>query len=162
MLRKHIKIEPLRWYYHCDRLGMIVWQDMVSGGGKYNPLIIAVLPFVNIHIKDNRYGLFGRKGSDSRDKFEEELHDTVSLLYNTVSIALWTPFNEGWGQFDSLRIAEKLRRLDSTRLIDHARGWHDQGGGGFKKPPCILQAFPLKIRFTRTGSHRVWRIQSFY
>ena len=60
MLRKHIKIEPLRWYYHCDRLGMIVWQDLVSGGSRLDPLVIQVLPFLNIHLRDSSYRRFSQ------------------------------------------------------------------------------------------------------
>ena len=132
MLRKHIKIEPLRWYYHCDRLGMLVWQDMVSGGSHYDPMIIQVLPFVGIHLKDNKYRLFGREEDESREQFLQDMYDTVDLLYNTTSLAVWVPFNEGWGQFDSLQATQSLWELDETRLVDHASGWHDQGGGDFK------------------------------
>lgn len=61
MLRKHIKIEPLRWYYHCDRLGMLVWQDMINGGGKYDPLTVTAPLFTGINIKDDRYARFARQ-----------------------------------------------------------------------------------------------------
>ena len=129
MLRKHIKIEPLRWYYHCDRLGMIVWQDMVSGGDNFKPLYTQILPFIGIHVKDAPSNKFGRSNADTCLQFESDLDETVQLLYNCVSLGLWVPFNEGWGQFDALRIAERVRSLDATRPIDHASGWHDQGGG---------------------------------
>ena len=132
MLRKHIKIEPLRWYYHCDRLGMIVWQDMVSGGAPQSPLVIQVLPFLGIHLCDRKYRKFGRAAEESRDQYVQDLYDTVELLYNTPSLAVWVPFNEGWGQFDSLQMTQILWELDDTRLVDHASGWHDQGGGDFK------------------------------
>ena len=131
MLRKHIKIEPLRWYYHCDRLGMLVWQDFVSGGGPYKPLVTQYLPFVNIRLNDRRFWLFGRRNEAGRAVFERDMVRTVKLLRNVVSIAVWVPFNEGWGQFDALRISQTLRKMDTTRLIDHASGWHDQGGGDF-------------------------------
>ena len=132
LLRKHIKIEPLRWYYHCDRLGMLVWQDLVSGGSHMNPLIIQVLPFLGVHLRDWRHQLFGRGDEAGRDQFVQDLYDTVALLYNTPSLAAWVPFNEGWGQFDSLQITQLLWEEDGTRLVDHASGWHDQGGGDFK------------------------------
>jgi len=132
MLRKHIKIEPLRWYYHCDRLGMLVWQDMVSGGSHYDPLVIQVLPFVGIHLRDSSYQRFGRQEESSRDQFVRDMEDTVELLYNTVALSMWVPFNEGWGQFDSLQITQMLWEMDPTRLVDHASGWHDQGGGDLK------------------------------
>lgn len=127
-LRKHIKIEPMRWYYHCDRLGMIVWQDFVNGGGKYNPLAILALPNIGIKVKDNRYGFYARADEEGRKLYYKEMQEVVAQLYNAPSIALWTPFNEGWGQFDSLKTVEYLRTMDSTRLVDHASGWSDQGG----------------------------------
>ena len=129
MLRKHIKIEPLRWYYHCDRLGMLVWQDAVSGGGPYNPMIIQVLPFIGCKLRDTKYDTFGRSDEAGRDQFVQDLNDMVELLYNSPSLAMWVPFNEGWGQFDSLQVTQMLWEMDETRLVDHASGWHDQGGG---------------------------------
>lgn len=127
-LRKHIKVEPLRWYYHCDRLGMIVWQDFVNGGGRYNPFAILLLPNVGIHVKDDKYGFYARKDKTGRELYYKEMQEVVDTLYNCPCIALWTPFNEGWGQFDSLKTCDFLRTLDDTRLIDHASGWSDQGG----------------------------------
>ena len=127
-LRKHIKVEPLRWYYHCDRLGMIVWQDFVNGGGKYNPFAILLLPNIGINVRDDRYGFYSRKDKTGRDLYYKEMDEVVDTLYNCPCIALWTPFNEGWGQFDSLKACARLRALDDTRLIDHASGWSDQGG----------------------------------
>lgn len=127
-LRKHIKVEPLRWYYHCDRLGMIVWQDFVNGGGKYKKSAILLLPNIGINIKDDNYGFYSRKDENERQLYYWEMRETVDTLYNCPCIALWTPFNEGWGQFDSLKTCDILRSLDDTRLIDHASGWSDQGG----------------------------------
>ena len=145
MLRKHIKIEPLRWYYHCDRLGMIVWQDMVSGGDFLKPLYTQYLPFVGVHVKDDpASGRFGRANPDSCLQYESDLDETVQLLYNCVSLGLWVPFNEGWGQFESLRITERLRSLDKTRPIDHASGWHDQGGGDLKSRHIYFKAVKMK------------------
>ena len=144
MLRKHIKIEPLRWYYHCDRLGMLVWQDMVSGGSRLDPLVIQAAPFLGIHLNDGRYGRFGREEEAGREQFVRDLHDTVELLRNTVSLAVWVPFNEGWGQFDSLLATQTLWELDPTRLVDHASGWHDQGGGDFKSRHVYFKPVRLK------------------
>ena len=132
MLRKHIKLESLRWYYHCDRLGMLVWQDMVSGFESFDPLYTQVLPFIGVQLKDTPSRRFGRAGEAGRRQYERELEGTVGLLYNCVSLCLWVPFNEGWGQFDAARMAEKVRALDPTRLIDHASGWHDQGAGDLR------------------------------
>ncbi|MBQ1742752.1 MAG: glycoside hydrolase family 2, partial [Oscillospiraceae bacterium] len=82
MLRKHIKIEPLRWYYHCDRLGMLVWQDLPSGGSRYDPLVISAPLFTGIHLKDSHYAWFGRKNARSRTQYEADLLDTIKHLYN--------------------------------------------------------------------------------
>ena len=128
MLRKHIKIEPLRWYYHCDRLGMIVWQDMVSGGQPYSFLHVSALPTLGVvDLPDRDAKPYGRSGMLSRARFRREMADTVRHLYNCPCIALWTVFNEGWGQFDALEMANELKMLDATRFIDHASGWQDQG-----------------------------------
>ena len=147
MMRKHIKIEPLRWYYHCDRLGMVVWQDMINGGGPIRlPLVCylpTVLPVVGTKIKDNWYGFFARKDKKARQKWEEDCVEMVRHLYNCPCISLWVPFNEGWGQFDSLRITERIRQEDGTRQIDHASGWFDQGGGDVKSVHNYFR--PLKM-----------------
>lgn len=130
MLRKHIKIEPLRWYYHCDKEGILVWQDMVSGGSKYNFLYIGFLAFFEYHIKDNTplaYKKLARGDKEGRDEFERELRVTMNHLKNVVSLAVWVPFNEGWGQFDSVRITNDMKKIDPTRLIDSVSGWNDQG-----------------------------------
>ncbi len=129
MLRKHIKIEPLRWYHHCDRLGMLVWQDMVNGGRTYNPAIITTPVFTGLRLDDSRHRLFGRQDTAGREEFLQELDDTIELLRSVPSIAVWVPFNEGWGQFDARETADRVRELDPSRLIDHASGWHDQFAG---------------------------------
>ncbi len=132
MLRKHIKIEPLRWYYHCDRLGMLVWQDMVNGGGKYGGGAISLpLVFGNAH-PDSDYGYFSREDVRGREAYLRELNELVQLLYNAPCVAMWVPFNEGWGQFDANKVVAAIRALDNTRTIDHASGWHDQKGGDVK------------------------------
>ena len=140
MLRKHIKIEPLRWYYHCDRLGMLVWQDMISGGGIYNPAATMIVPACNMALgtkafmKDDtekNYKFFSREDEAGRKEYYEDSVRMVEELYNVVSLAVWVPFNEGWGQFDAAKAFEFYRKLDPTRSIDHASGWHDQGVGDF-------------------------------
>ena len=132
-LRKHIKVEEERFYYLCDRLGMVVWQDMPCGGGDYNMLFVTYLPngleFAQRCIPDRLYGLFARGDAQGRAQFYEELEGMVRLLYNYPCIALWTPFNEGWGQFDAPKATALIRSVDSTRLINEACGWFDQGGG---------------------------------
>ena len=135
MIRKHIKIEPLRWYYHCDRLGMIVWQDMVNGGTIYNmPWVCympTALPFLGRKVKDNLYHMFSRKSEEGRKAWEEECKGTIEHLYNVPSISTWVPFNEAWGQFDAERIANDVKMQDPTRTVDHASGWFDQKAGDF-------------------------------
>ena len=132
MLRKHMKVEPDRWYYHCDRLGMLVWQDMPCGGGKYHFPIITAPLVTGVSLDDSRYALFGRASSAGRVQFMQELGDMVKTLYNHPSIVLWVPFNEGWGQFDSRTAVELIESIDKTRPVDPASGWHDQGFGAFK------------------------------
>ncbi|MDD3217771.1 MAG: glycoside hydrolase family 2 TIM barrel-domain containing protein [Lachnospiraceae bacterium] len=132
-LRKHIKIESARWYYHCDRIGMAVWQDMMNGGAKYHWNFVCILPnffsWAGRKVKDNKYHVFSRQDVDGRQEYYDELYDMVKHLYNYPSVALWTPFNEGWGQFDAAKATTMLRKLDRNRLIDEASGWYDQKGG---------------------------------
>ena len=130
VIRKHIKVEPQRWYYHCDRLGMLVWQDMVSGGAYIGDFYAGVLPNVGIYkLKDNKYNRFSRGDEKWRRNYYEELEETIKQLYSVTSIYCWVPFNEAWGQFDALKVCDFVRNLDSHRVIDHASGWYDQGGG---------------------------------
>lgn len=142
-VRKHVKIEPLRWYYHCDRLGMIVWQDLPSGFDDFRPRTMT-LPWAKLPRKDSDYKAFGRSDSAGRRQFESDLADTVHLLYNCVSLGLWTLFHEGWGQFDSLCLTDQLRTLDPGRLIDHASGWHDQGGGDLQSVHAVDRSVKLR------------------
>lgn len=146
-IRKHVKIEPLRWYYHCDRLGMVVWQDMINGGSRpFMPLVCYLpnlLPALTVMIRDSHYPLFSRSSKKGRRQWEQDCLEMVEQLYNCPCIGLWVPFNEGWGQFDSLRITEKIHRADPTRLVDHASGWFDQGGGDIKSVHNYFR--PLRV-----------------
>lgn len=126
MLRKHIKIEPMLWYHYCDVNGIIVWQDMVNGGGRYG-LEVSVLPFVGINLDDTNYKTFKRTDKNARDLYYNELGEMLDALYNCPSIALWVPFNEGWGQFDSAKAYSFIKERDDTRIIDSTSGWHDRG-----------------------------------
>lgn len=132
MLRKHVKVEPARWYYHCDRIGMLVWQDMPNGGGKYNALTVSAPLLTGAHTSDDKYARFGRKSERGRREFTAELREMVTALYNCPCIAMWVPFNEGWGQFDAEENVKAILDIDNTRTIDHASGWHDQGIGEIK------------------------------
>jgi len=132
MLRKHIKVEPLRWYYHCDRLGMIVWQDMVSGGEYIGNILAGVLPNIGIGVKDNKYNWFSRGEKEWRDDYRRELFEMIDNLYNCTCIGCWVPFNEGWGQFDAKEIGDAVKAYDPSRIVDHASGWYDQKGCDLK------------------------------
>lgn len=136
MLRKHAKVEDLRFYFHCDRLGMLVWQDMVNGGGEYDmPLVCylpTLLPVVGRTFRDSHYRLLVRNNPDNRLQWTRECLETVEHLKSFPCIGVWVPFNEGWGQFDAVKITALIRQKDPTRLIDHASGWFDQGAGDFR------------------------------
>ena len=144
MLRKHMKVEPERWYYHCDRLGMLVWQDMPCGGGKYHFPVISAPLVTGINLDDSWYPLFARSVAAGRAQFMEELGDMVRTLYNHPSIVLWVPFNEGWGQFDSRTAVELIESIDKTRPIDPASGWHDQGFGAFRSLHVYFRRYKFK------------------
>lgn len=144
MLRKHIKIEPLRWYYHCDRMGMLVWQDMINGGGTYRFMTISSPLVTGIHAKDHHYKWFARDDAQGRAQYYIELDEMIHHLYNTVSIAMWVPFNEGWGQFDAAEAVKRILQVDSTRTIDHASGWHDQKFGEIQSLHVYFKKYVFK------------------
>lgn len=133
MLRKHIKIEPDRWYYHCDRLGMVVWQDMVNGGTYYKHWFVTYAATLFSRkrwlLQDNCLPLLSRAHREGRAEFVREMKETIRLLRGHPSIAAWVIFNEGWGQFHAKKMTQIARACDSTRLIDEASGWFDQSGG---------------------------------
>ncbi|MBQ9047264.1 MAG: hypothetical protein IJ120_05145 [Solobacterium sp.] len=132
MLRKHVKQECRRWYYLCDKYGILVMQDMPNGGGPYDFKFTAVLPNLGIRkTADNDYEKFGRASEEGRNIYYQELDEMLDTLYNSVCIFSWVPFNEGWGQFDSAAVTDHIRAYDSTRLVDSASGWYDQGAGDF-------------------------------
>lgn len=118
-LRKHIKVEPEEFYYQCDRLGMIVWQDMVNNGS-YRYFRDTVLPTAGIQKRNDRRL---HRDKRSRNAFRQGAADAVNQLKNHPCICYWTIFNEGWGQFDSDRVCRWFRTLDATRFIDTTSGW---------------------------------------
>ncbi len=102
MARKHVKVEPDRWYYWADKLGLMVWQDMPSANNRTD---------------------------DAKKQFETELEKLVVNHYNHPSIIMWVVFNEGWGQYDTERLAAWVKQLDPTRLVNNASGWSDKKAG---------------------------------
>ena len=130
MVRKHVKVEPLRWYYHCDRMGLLVWQDMPSGG------------------PNARWPLDGtelRRDEKERAQFDRELDALIDSHRNQVSIVAWVPFNEAWGQFDTARVTRHIEQTDPGRLVISASGGNDFGIGhvhdihqypGPRRPPA--------------------------
>ena len=141
MLRKHIKIESARWYYHCDRLGMLVWQDAVSGGGtdgEYNAWTTNRKPTLIRStwnkFRDDTAKHFTALGADDpiyRRDWSRTCDAMVHMLGGHPSIVTWTLFNEGWGQFDACDAAERIHALDPTRPIDATSGWYDQHCGDY-------------------------------
>ena len=121
-LRKHIKVEAEEFYYQCDKLGMIVWQDMVNNGD-YNFLRDTALPTVGIQkLPDQNL----HKDEAVRARFLDGMKATVMQLKNHPCICYWTIFNEGWGQFDSDNVFHQFKKLDDTRFVDATSGWFRQ------------------------------------
>jgi len=112
MARKHVKVEPDRWYYWCDKLGLLVWQDMPSG---------------DRYIGGNDADI--TRTEESAKQFDLELTRMIDAFRNHPCIVMWVPFNEGWGQFDTPRVVDLVRKLDPTRLVNNASGWTDRGVG---------------------------------
>ncbi|SFV35780.1 glycoside hydrolase family 2 protein [Thermoflavifilum thermophilum] len=115
LLRKHVKVEPQRWYYWCDKLGILVWQDMPSGDLNEQ--------------RRNDHGEIIRSAQSALD-FQEELKAMIDQHFNHPSIIMWVPFNEGWGQFQTIAIDNWVKKYDPTRLVDGASGWFDFAGAG--------------------------------
>ncbi len=111
-VRKHVKVEPARWYYHADTLGFLVWQDMPSGDAYV----------------DNGSGEITRS-PESAAQFERELRRMIDTRANSPSIVMWVLFNEGWGQYDTVRLTEWLKTYDPSRLVNSVSGWNDMGVG---------------------------------
>ncbi len=147
MVRKHVKQENRRWYHLCDTKGLLVMQDMPNGGNKFSFLYHQALPLAfNVRrLRDDDYTKFGRTNQDSRKMYQYELDAMLDTLYNCVCIFSWVPFNEGWGQFDSSYITDHIQDYDTTRLVDSASGWHDQGSGDFNSRHVYFHAFHVPV-----------------
>ncbi len=142
MLRKHIKVEPMRWYYHCDKIGMLVWQDFVNGGGRHS-MVLGALNIVKLKVNDKRYWVFSRTDESGRNEYLSEVPVYIDTLFNVCSLAVWVPFNESWGQFDSVKVTDMVRKLDNSRLIDSASGWMDMGAGDMNSQHIYFRAVRL-------------------
>jgi len=112
LARKHVKVEPDRWYYWADKLGLLVWQDMPSSS-----------------VGDTKTDKIRSGREDDAKQFEAELAAMIRGRWNHPSIVMWVPFNEGWGQYDTPRIADLVKQLDPTRLVNNASGWTDRKAG---------------------------------
>ena len=132
MIRKHCKLEPMRWYFHCDRLGLIVWQDIVNGGLAYNMNMICSLPTVfkpwqgTADTKKSLWKHTGRYTEESRQLWFKEAKEMLEQLINVPSVGLWTIFNEGWGQFEGEKCLDFAKSIDDSRLYDLGSGWFKQ------------------------------------
>ncbi len=150
MIRKHCKIEPMRWYFHCDRIGMIVWQDIVNGGTKYDMNMICniptvVRPFGNTRDKNKLFLKFtGRNTLKSQEIWFKECEEMIKQLYSVCCIGQWCLFNEGWGQFDARRCLKFAEGFDSTRPIDAASGWFHEGCGDVFSEHIYFEEFKVK------------------
>lgn len=144
MLRKHIKVEPARYYYHCDRLGMLVWQDMPSGFNKA------------LRNSSNDEGEPFRL-STSREQHELELRRMLGRLHNSPSIVVWVVFNEGWGQYQSKAMAQWVKSLDASRVVNADSGWLDMNVGELfdlhTYQPTPLEPKPARDRAIVIGEY---------
>lgn len=118
MIRKHVKVEPARWYYHCDKEGMLVWQDMPSGdhGNHWDP---------------HKYngGTDKVRTNESAENFYQEWTEIMNLLISNPSVVVWVPFNEAWGQFKTEDVAQFTKNYDSSRLVNPASGGNHRACG---------------------------------
>lgn len=148
MLRKHVKVEPERWYYHCDRLGMLVWQDMINGGRKnksfYVTYLATVFQLLGIKGSDRHPILLSRQDKEGRKEYMNELTEMVCLMKNHPSVVCIVPFNEGWGQFSTNKVTALVKKLNAGVIVDQASGWYDMKGGDLKSIHNYF--FKLKVK----------------
>ncbi len=151
MIRKHCKVEPMRWYFHCDRIGMIVWQDIVNGGTKYDMNMICniptvIRPFGNTGDKNRLFLRFtGRNTPKSKDVWFEECTEIMNQLINVPSIGQWCLFNEGWGQFDAKKCLKFAQNIDTSRPFDSASGWFHEDCGDVYSEHIYFEEMKVKL-----------------
>jgi beta-galactosidase/beta-glucuronidase len=118
MIRKHVKVEPARWYYHCDKEGILVWQDMPSGdmGNQWQARIY-------------NGGTDKNRSRESIENYYQEWKEIMDLCISNPSVVIWVPFNEGWGQFDTEKVVERTAQYDPSRLVNPASGGNHRDCG---------------------------------
>ena len=139
-LRKHIKVEPEQFYYDCDRLGMIVFQDMVNNGD-YNFVRDTALPTIGFKKRNDKKL---HRNTKTRKAFLESMEKTVLQLKNHPSICYWTIFNEGWGQFESTEAYRFMKELDNSRFVASTSGWFKGGESDVFSEHCYFKPFKFK------------------
>ena len=164
LLRKHCKLEPMRWYYHCDRLGMLVWQDMVNGGETYDMNRICYLPTL-LHSFQTKKGYSeaacGRKDRTGCEAWKRDCIQTVRQLFNVVGLAGWVIFNEGWGQFDTKEMTALVKKLDGSRPVDAASGWFDFGGGDYRSEHNYFFKLQVSKKWKKNPGGRAFVISEY-
>ncbi len=140
MLRKHIKIEPEYFYYACDKLGMLVMQDMVNSG-KYSFIKDTALPTIGMKKRKDKSGMTGKR----KEFFVTHTKETIEHLYNHPCIVAYTIFNEGWGQFESDKMYDMVKEWDNTRLIDATSGWFHQKKNDFDSQHIYFKVVKLPV-----------------
>lgn len=164
LLRKHCKLEPMRWYYHCDRLGMLVWQDMVNGGETYDMNRICYLPTL-LHSFQTKKGYSeaacGRKDRAGCEAWKRDCIQTVRQLFNVVSLAGWVIFNEGWGQFDTKEMTALVKKLDGSRPVDAASGWFDFGGADYRSEHNYFFKLQVPKKWKKNPGGRAFVISEY-
>jgi hypothetical protein len=135
---------------------MLVWQDMVNGGGPYRRRVVELPAVSPVRFDDRHRRLFSREDDHARAQWLSETRETVELLRNSPCVAAWVPFNEGWGQFDANEVAETVRLLDPSRPVDHASGWqrHAVGHGADRHYDEPVARSPDLCRGRVSGRHR--------
>ena len=155
-LRKHIKLEPEMWYYLCDKYGIIVWQDFVNSF-KYSFFFDSVLPIIGIKSFSPKIAFYKKK---YKDFYIEHSKGIIDYLYNHPSIVLWTIFNEGWGQFETKKVYDIIKKCDNTRIFDSASGWYSchkkreiQSEHIYFKPIVIRKHFKIPLVISEFGGY---------